>query len=450
MQVNLEQARKRAKDRVRSGTTETLADAQREIARELGYESWPALVHAVGPPTPARLVGAAYGMPDRAAEMLERAPGLRDDPWVALSLGDASKVEDASRPGGPLDEPPLYYVARTWLAKDSAAPARALLGRGADPNGTSREGWTCLSLACSRGDDALARVLLDAGAEPNDNDSLYHSMEPVDDTCTRLLLEHGAEVNGTNSLAHALDFDRIDRVRLLLDHGADPNEVPNLHHAVIRGRTPEFIRLLVERGADVGLRDRSGRTAYQQAVRRGSSELARTLAELGSPTDLSPPDAALGAIALGEGDPSALEVDAETADALIELAMRDLRTLERVVEAVGPGFGAHWGGGPRGTLLHQASWFGRTDFVTLLLGRGAPVDERVETEYATPLGWAVVGSRYSPDHPDDSFSSPEADHVGVAELLVDAGAQVEPKFVEMAVGPLAEWLEAHRIGGRGV
>ena len=177
-------------------------------------------------------------MPDRAAEMLERVPELRDDPWVALSLADTSKIDDVVSPGGPLEAPPLYYVVRTRLAADTTAAARDLLSRGADPNGTSSEGWTCLSLACSRGDAPLVRVLLEAGAEPNDNDSLYHSMEPVDPACVRLLLEHGAEPNGTNSLAHALDYDRIEQVRLLLDHGADPNEVDNLHHAVFRGRAP--------------------------------------------------------------------------------------------------------------------------------------------------------------------------------------------------------------------
>jgi hypothetical protein len=44
---------------------------------------------------------------------------------------------------------------------------------------------------------------------------------------------------------------------------------------------------------------------------------------------------------------------------------------------------------------------------------------------------------------------PDADYVGVAERLVAAGARVEPKFVEMSVGPLADWLAQH-IGGRHI
>jgi ankyrin repeat protein len=124
--------------------------------------------------------------------------------------------------------------------------------------------------------------------------------------------------------------------------------------------------------------------------------------------------------------------------------MRDLESLRRVVGAVGPSFSARWGGGPRGTLLHQAAWFGRPDLVELLLRSGADPNAKVETEYATPLGWAAVGSRYSPDHPSDTFSSPDADWVAVAKLLVEAGAQIEAKDVEMARAPLGPWLAARR------
>lgn len=441
--VDLEQAGTRAKELVRSGRFATLAEAQREVARELGYDSWPELVQGLDRSSlVARFVGLAGERGGAAAELIGQFPDIRDDPWVALSLGDASAVRDAVRPGGPLDRPPLFYVARSRVADDTAAAARKLLERGADPNGPGGEEWTNLSIACARGDAPLARLLLDAGAEPNDNDSLYHSVEPADDACLRLLLQRGAIVNGTNALHHALDYDRLEPVRLLLDHGGDPNEPeewPALHHAVLRGRSPAFVRLLVAHGADPAARDERGRSAYQHAVRRGLADVAETLRELGSPTDLTEGDRALNAIATGgEVDGRALDDDAP--DVLIELAMTDASTLARVVDAVGPMFSAQWGGGPRGTLLHQASWFGRVELVALLLERGADPNAQVETEYATPLGWAAVGSRYSPDHPNGSFSAPDADWVGVARLLVAAGATVEPKDVDMAAPPLGDWL----------
>jgi ankyrin repeat protein len=443
MRINLEQARKRAKELVRSGRAATLAEAQREIARELGYGSWPKLVHAFDRTSIVdRFVELAGERGERARELLEANPEVRADPWVALTLGDASLVRDAVGPGGPLMRPPLFYVARSRVAADTTAAARDLIGRGADPNGPGGGEWTNLSIACARGDAPLARLLLEAGATPDDNDSLYHSVEPADDACLRLLLEHGATVPGTNALHHALDYERLEPVRLLLERGGDPNEPPEwppLHHAVARGRSAAFVRLLVAHGADPEARDAHGRTAYQHAIRRGNADVAETLRQLGAPDDLDDADRALNAIAAGgHVDGTALEDDA--ADVLIELAMTDARTLARVVDAVGATFAARWGGGPRGTLLHQAAWLGRVELVELLLRRGADPNAVVETEYATPLGWAAVGSRYAPDHPNDTFSAADADHVGVAGLLVDAGATIAVKDAEMAAAPLADWL----------
>jgi len=443
MQLNLEQARKRAKELVRSGRAATLAEAQREIARELGYSSWPKLVHAFDPSSIVdRFVEQAGERGDQARELLDANPEVRADPWVALTLGDASGVRDAVHAGGPLAQPPLFYVARSRVASDTVTAAKDLLARGADPNGPASEEWTNLSIACARGDSALARLLLEAGALPNDSDSLYHSVEPVDDGCLRLLLEHGATVPGTSALHHALDFDRLEPVRLLLEHGADPNEHPDwppLHHAVARGRSPAFARLLVARGADPTARDKDGRTAYQHAVRRGSTDVADTLRELGSTTDLTDGDRALNAIATGKGvTDTALDADAPSV--LIELAMTNAETLSRVVDAVGPMFSARFGGGPRGTLLHQAAWLGRVELVKLLLQRGADANATVDTDYATPLGWAAVGSRYSGDHPRDSRSAADPDYVGTARLLVGAGATIAFKDVEMATEPLSSWL----------
>ena len=89
VRINLEQARKRAKELVRAGEAPTLAAAQREIARQLGYDSWPKLVHAVGERvTAARVVELAAHRGGQALELLEEAPELRAEMWVALSLGD--------------------------------------------------------------------------------------------------------------------------------------------------------------------------------------------------------------------------------------------------------------------------------------------------------------------------------------------------------------------------
>src|SRR3954454_3506302 len=179
-----------------------------------------------------------------------------DDPWARLVHGDGFDG-DPNAPGGPNDGAPLLYVTHSVFA--SAALARDLLERGADPNVTFTNEFGEMSAlygAAGRAHDpALTRLLLEAGADPDDGESVYHATEAVSPECLRALLEHGATAEPI-MLAHALDDERPEHVRLLLDAGADPREL--LAHTVRRGRGAETIRLLVARGAD--LEHRGGET----------------------------------------------------------------------------------------------------------------------------------------------------------------------------------------------
>jgi ankyrin repeat protein len=284
----------------------------------------------------------------------------------------------------------------------------------------------------------LIRLLLAAGADVDDKatqfgDSLYHSVEHESTDCTRVLLEHGAQPNGSAALAHALDYERPDHVRLLLDAGADANEGALLVHAVRRGRGPEYLRLLAEHGAEL---DRGGgewstppdqyRTAYQNAVLRGRDDLAATLEELGASTEISSDDLAVAAVLRGEPAelPENLAPDAQ--EALI------LAVLDGRIPVFDPQFFGHVGGGPPGTVLHHASWVGDAGLARELLALGADPTALSGAEFDTPLAWAFLGSQ--------GWHEPGRDYVGVAEALVAAGAQLEPRFEEVAEGPLAEWL----------
>ena len=71
-------------------------------------------------------------------------------------------------------------------------------------------------------DLALTRLLLDAGADPNDGESLYHSLESPE--CTRLLLERGARIAESNAIYRSIDLESDTALKLLLEHGGDPNE----------------------------------------------------------------------------------------------------------------------------------------------------------------------------------------------------------------------------------
>lgn len=97
------------------------------------------------------------------------------------------------------------------------------------------------------GNLTLAEALLKRGANPNDNESLYHATELPNLDGVRLLFAHGAEVGHTNAFYRLLDRETIEGVTLFLDHGTGPNaplymhptaepmdERNALHHAIIR------------------------------------------------------------------------------------------------------------------------------------------------------------------------------------------------------------------------
>ena len=357
---------------------------------------------------------------------------------------------DPNAPGGPRDWSPLHYACHSVF--ETVALARELLERGADPNAYYANEYGPMSAlygaAGVRHDPELTELLLRAGADPNGEphrgDALYHACEAASTDCLRLLLEHGAEPNGTNALAHALDDEHLEHVRLLLDAGADPNEGALVAHAVRRGRGPAFVRLLAEHGAQL---DALGgetwrgpvplRTAYQHAVLRGRTDVAETLAELGAATTVQPGDLAVAAVARGERPAEALpaELDVDHQEVLILAALSG--RLELVVEQAGPDFRGVVGGSPNGTLLHHAAWVGDPDAVSRLLAAGADPAARSDASFSTPLAWAALGSEH--------HGLPGRDYVAVAELLLAAGNELEPRFLEVAAGSLAPWLE-QRLG----
>jgi ankyrin repeat protein len=457
--MNLEQLRKQAKELVkaaRAGDTDALArlgarepilaNAQLVLARENGFASWPALVAAAEASVEGFVEAATDGRRDRADRLLQARPEIERDPWARLVLGRGWDG-DPNRPGGPRSWAPLLYVCHSVYA--DADLARELLTRGADSNATfTNEYGEMSALYGAAGvvhDPQLTRVLLEAGARPDDGESVYHSLEAEDSTCLRLLLEAGAQVTGTNALGHALDYDRIEPVRMLLEAGGDPNEGAVVAHAVRRGRGPEFIRLLAEHGADL---DRSGgetwrgdvplRTAYAHSVLRNRTDSMEALAELGASTDVDPADLVVAAVARGEAPPAPLpeNLDPDAQEVLILGALEG--HLDAVVSAVGPNFRGVVGGSPEGTLLHHAAWMGNPSLVQELLERGADALASTPDTFATPLAWAVLSSQY--------YTSADRDYVGVAEALVEHNAELEPRFLDVAAEPLLGWLQL-RIPG---
>jgi len=336
-----------------------LADAQSCVAREYGFASWADLSHFVA----ARLARAAdrvgqvrnllgliyagditggtgNARPAVAARVLAETPGLTDgDPYLACAVGDETALarETArdpawvNRPGGPLALPPLVAVAHSSLARLPAyrdrlrAAARFLLDAGADPNQSVANRWMAspeapdadhplsalYGAAGQNRDPEMTRLLLARGADPNDGESLYHSLENPD--CTRLLLEAGAHVSGTNALYRALDMDSAEPLRLLLARGGDANARPHgapggawgtpLLWAIRRRRSPAHIAALLAAGADPSATTSRGESATTLALKLGLPAIADMLSAAGGATaTLSPSDAFVAAAARGDAE----------------------------------------------------------------------------------------------------------------------------------------------------
>ena len=447
--MDLDQLRKQAKELVRAaragepealarlgGREPILARAQLVVAREHGYASWPRLVAAAEAGADACVVAATEDRRARAEAMLEARPELADDPWVRLVLGRGWDG-DPNEPGGPRGWPPLNYACQSVFAPRGLV--RELLERGADPNSTYTNEYGPMSALYGAAgivhDPETTRLLLEHGADPDDNESVYHSTEAESTECLRLLLEHGARTRGTNALAHALDVEREEHVRLLLEAGAPADEGSLVAHAVRRGRGPAFIRLLAEHGADV---DRPGgetwrgevplRTPYQHAVLRNRDDVAAELERLGASTEVSDVDRAVAAVARGERAELPTKLDVDQQEVLILAAVQG--QVDAVVDAVGVGFTGVVGGSPEGTLLHAAAWFGDAGIVRTLLARGADPRATSGASFETPLAWAVHASHTT-----------GADRREIGELLLAAGAEIEPRFLDAAEGPLLELLQ---------
>jgi hypothetical protein len=126
------------------------------------------------------------------------------------------------------------------------------------------------------------------------------------------------------------------------------------------------------------------------------------------------------------------------ADAQEVVILAALKGLDTVVDAVGPDSRGVVGGSPVLPLIGHAAWVGSPTTVRRLLELGADPLARGDAEYDTPLAVAALWSQQQelPDHDG-----------AVAELLVGAGNVIEPRFLDVADGPMAAWLE-ERLGVR--
>lgn len=251
----------------------------------------------------------------------------------------------------------------------------------------------------------LTRLLLDRGADPNDDETPYHAPEGHDNDALKVLLESGKLTADSlaTMLARKHDWHDYDGVGLLLEHGADPNQKTRwgrtaIEQAVLRDNGREIIEMLLDHGADAT-------TAAGMAARRGRADLLALFERLGTAIDLSGVEQLLAAAA--QNDSAAIqrmiasnpelvtEVNADGGRILAEFArngntdgVRLLLDLGVDVRALLDDGDVYWDLAKNSTALHVAAWLARHDTVKLLIDRGAPVNA-IDAKGRTALALAV-------------------------------------------------------------
>lgn len=390
-----------------------LHDAQSCIAREYGFASWPdlkrfvevirfrssdqaALAHAFCKLVYAGDIAGAMNRasPHTAARLLADHPELSEhDPWMACATGNVSVVRRQiehdptwpSQVGGTFELTPLIATTHSSLLNIAVYRERLhrtvdlLLTAGADPNQTLRKRWGGMvdapnqewrvsplhGAAGVNHDPELTRRLLAAGADPNDGESLYHSLEAPE--CTRLLLDAGATVAGTNALFRVLDLDDLETLELLVSHAADAEELHGgrlLLWAIRRRRSPAHIETLLAAGVDPDVATRDGVSAYVHALRYGLPEVADVLERAGLSAELEDEDLFLAACARNDAE-EARRIQARRPD--LPAALRENR--------------------PR--MLPELAEAGCAGPVALMVDLGWPIDSRGGDWSASALNHAV-------------------------------------------------------------
>lgn len=419
--------------------------------------------------------GGGRPRPERAARRLAETPDLLgDDPHLACAVGDEGAIGRAierdagwvDRAGGPLDIPPLIAVSHSGLVRlDSfreplRRSLRRLLDAGADPNGKFHNRWAPNSLespgeepltalygaAGKVYDERMTEMLLAAGADPNDGESLYHSVEDPrpDLPCTRLLLEAGARVAGTNALLRVLDFDNLDGLKLLLAHAepGDPDLSRILHAAIHRGRSAGHVRALLDAGADPSALRAEIRKDPRSADSFALPEVIRLLVDGGNGEPLSVEEKFVTACSradegearrlLGEAPDLVSSLSLGQKKQLPILAMSGGHAAVRLMVELGWPIAVR-GGDIDGSALNWAVFRGEPELAGFLLGHGASFRERhgYDSDVVGTLSWASLNEPHGEGDWPGCAAALLAHGLPEAEPLGEPGPAGSPREVRI-------------------
>jgi ankyrin repeat protein len=255
-------------------------------------------------------------------------------------------------------------------------------------------------------------LLLDRGADPNDEETPYHVVETSDNTVLKMLLESG-KLNPrslSTILLRKCDWHDLEGLRLVLEHGADPNHITMwgqgaLHQAVRRDNSLAMIDCLLDHGADPSLTNRYGKSAIVIAASRGRAGALDLFERRGAPIALTGVDALIAACArdrkgeirsLSAAEPHLVTELIDRGGTLLAefsgvsnvAGVRNLLDLGVRVDARYREGDGYFNIAKESTALHVAAWRAWHEVVDELIARGAPVDA-VDGQGRTALQLAV-------------------------------------------------------------
>ena len=290
---------------------------------------------------------------------------------------------------------PLLFAARSG----DAASVRLLIAAGANPNDTLPEGMSALVVAAHSGHTDVATLLLEKGASPDAADAGYTALHAAvlrsDLTLVKALLAAGADPNPRTTRGTPIRRDTTDYNLPAMLIGSTP------YLLAARFLEPGIMKALVAGGADAKLTMKDGATALMVAAGAGS-----------------PGNASRRGIAVIDGG----EVEPES------------QVLEAVVAAVELGADVNATNQSGDTALHVAAGRGLNSVVQLLADRGAQLSVK-NKRGLTPLaslmpansgprrrGAAITAAAIADDDADADRPARQPNFPETVDLLKRLGA----------------------------
>jgi ankyrin repeat protein len=325
--------------------------------------------------------------------------------------------------------------ALMWaVSQRQSAVVEELIKHGADVQASSKSGFTPLMFAAQQGDEDSARILLRAGAKPNDAQPktgltpLMIASAMANAKAVDVLLDNGADpnladTNGYTSLHRVVrDSDYginlaqkdaiLTIVKSLLKHGANPNarlvqdkekaaeEIKNGSVQIEGKRTAVTVDEIILQGA----------TPLFLAAEVNNLDVIKTLVAAGA-DPLTPSDRGTTPLMMAAGAGTDVQREREP-----EERATSIETAKFLVEH---GADVNAAGQYGWTALHAAAYQGLNDVIAYLVSKGAKIDQKDEfgqTELSISLSVLTrdIGAR--------RLQIPRRYREDTAELLLKLGA----------------------------